>query len=200
MKLKNLNNLSYKLIKFEFIKNKIVSNYFSKFQFNEQLNKIEIFFKKALFLIFQYHISNKKILFIGIPNEISQKLKRKHLKHVFLPKEYWIKGLLTNKITIYKYIKSNITDINKDNLENYFLLKQKPDLIVLFDVYSFETILRESGKLNIPLINFNSNIIFGYKNLYTVEGNFKHLLKNKNNFLFLIIKSVLKNNPTNKQY
>ena len=76
MKVKKLNNLNYKLIKFEIIKSKIVSNYFSKFQFKENLNKIEIYFKKALSLIFQYHINNKKILFIGIPKETSQNFKK----------------------------------------------------------------------------------------------------------------------------
>ena len=199
MKVKKLNNLNYKLIKFELIKSRIVSNYFSKFQFTESFNKIEIYLKKALSLIFQFHINNKKILFIGIPEEISQKFKKIHSKHVFLPEEYWIKGLLTNKITIYKFIKSNLTDIKIDNLENYFSLKHKPDLIVLFNVKSFKDILRESRKLNIPVINFNPDILFEDKNLYTVQGNFEQLFKNKNNFLFLIMETILKNNRK-KQY
>ena len=197
MKLKNINQFNYKLIKLEIIKSKIISNYLNKFQFETNLTQFEIYLKKAFLIIFQYHINNKKILFIGIPKEISANYIKnlKKTNHIFLPESYWIKGLLTNKLTIFKSIKNSLEIIKQnklDRIKNYFLLKHKPNLIVLFNTKSPKPILMETVKLKIPVIIFNPNLLTNSTTLYQIKGNYNYIIKKKQNFLLLLIESILK--------
>ena len=197
MKLKNINYLNYKLIKLEIIKSKIISNYLNKFQFELNLTQFEIYLKKALLIIFQYHINNKKILFIGIPKKKSNNYIKTIQKtnHIFLPESYWVRGLLTNKLTIFKSLKTNLKIINHsklDKLQTFFLLKHKPNLIVLFNTNSPKPILMETTKLKIPVIIFNPNLLLNYTTLYQIQGNYEYINKKKQNFLLLLLKSILK--------
>lgn len=132
MKLKKLSNLKYKLIKLELIKFKFMKTDI------QQL-------KKALLVIFQYHVNNKKILFLG-------ENSHKKTKHLFLPEFYWIKGLLTNKVTLFKYIKKRVNLFRPNKVKNYFLLKKKPDLIVLLNIKLQPLVEMEANKLKIPVI------------------------------------------------
>lgn len=196
MKIKNINKLKYKLIKLEIIKSKIISNYLNKFQFETSLTQFEIYLKKAFLIIFQYHINNKKILFIGIPKEISTNYIKslKKTNHIILPESYWIKGLLTNKLTIFKSIKNSLEIIKQnklDKIKSYFLLKHKPNLIVIFNTNSPEPIVMETVKLKIPVIIFNPKILTNSTTLYQIKGNYKYI-KKKQNFLIYLIESILK--------
>ena len=201
MKLKTLSNLKSKLIKLELIKSKIFQNYSDKFNFKNNFDQLEVYLKKALMIIFQYHLNNKKILFIGIPekarNKHRQKLKK--TKHLFLPESYWIKGLLTNKVTIFKYIKnrinaSTLSVIKTKQVKNYFLLKKKPNLIVLFNSKFQSPIMKEAIKLKIPVIALNPKMRSDRGTLYKIPGNYDCVDKKNNNFFLLLLNSVLKKN------
>ena len=197
MKLEIINPLNYKLIKLEIIKSKVVTNYLNKFQFESNLTQFEIYLKKALLIIFNYHVNNKKILFIGISKDILNKSLKNKTNHIFLPKSYWIKGLLTNKLTVFKSIKTSLnqTDQNKlDKLKNYFLLKHKPNLIVVFNVESSKPILLETVKLKIPVIIFNPDLLTSSSTLYQIKGDYTYMIKKKQNFLVLLIESILNRN------
>ena len=51
MKLKKLNNLSSKFIKFELIKLKILQKYSEQYNLKRKIDQLSIFFKKALYII-----------------------------------------------------------------------------------------------------------------------------------------------------
>lgn len=149
MKLKKLSYLKYKLIKIEFFKSKLYRKSLQSFDL------AETYLKKAISIIFQYHMKNKKILFVGVNKKIQNKYKHvlKKTKHLFLPEKYWIKGLLTNKVTVFKYIKKSFSSTK---IKNYFLLKKSPNLIVIFNKQSQASIIKEAIKLKIPVIVLNS--------------------------------------------
>jgi ribosomal protein S2 len=182
MKLKKITNLKYKLIKFELIKSKISQN-------NIFNNNVEVYLKKALLVIFQYHLNNKKILFVGISKTTQNKYEKtlKKTKHLFLPDSYWIKGLLTNKVTVFKYIKKRVIFFTSNRVKNYFLLKNKPSLIVLFDAKIQSSLVKEAVKLKIPVIAFNSDMLHSNGITYQLPVNrFKINVKNDNFFLSLL--------------
>lgn len=187
MKLKKITNLKYKLIKFELIKSKILQNNI----LNPRFEDLEIYLKKILLIIFQYHLNNKKILFVGISKAIQNnyKNKLKKTKHLFLPNSYWIKGLLTNKITVFKYIKKRVNLFTSDKIKNYFLFKNKPDLIVLFDVKIQADLLKEAAKLKIPVITLNFDIKNNKEVSYQLPVN---NFRNDNNFLLSLLNSIFK--------
>ena len=152
MKLKKLTNLKYKLIKLELIRSKITQNNV----FDNRFKETEAYLKKALLIIFQYHLNNKKILFIGLPKTTAEKYKQtfNQTNHLFLPDSYWIKGLLTNKVTVFRYIKKRVDLFTSKKIKSYFLLKTKPHLIVLFSPEA--DVIKEAVKLRIPVISLSS--------------------------------------------
>ena len=92
MKLKNLKIKRYPLLNLYTLKyTKLITS------------KISINLKYLLRLVYEYHINEKTILFIGL--KYSKKLKNANLKnHILLPKHLLNNGVLSNK----KYLKNNI--------------------------------------------------------------------------------------------
>merc|ERR1712024_102201 len=82
----------------------------NKIKRNIQSNILELHLKKIFSVIFEYHKNRKLIIFLGIPKKIKNKYKRtfSKTKHIFLPEYYWVNGLLTNKNSLFKYIKKRI--------------------------------------------------------------------------------------------
>jgi len=116
MKLKKIRIKKYKLMRMYLTKYEayIKDNSFM-FVSDNVLDRLEISFKKALFIIYQYHIYDKRILFIGLPYSRERKILRVFLNsnHIFIPRSVWQQGLIGNKdsvsqISKKKYIFSKI--------------------------------------------------------------------------------------------
>jgi ribosomal protein S2 len=194
MKIKKIEHKNYKLLRFNLIKSKILKkNHILK---NINIEDIEFRLKKILNVIFLYHISNKKILFIGNPVKINTKIKNilGKTKHVFIPKSTWVTGIITNQNSYLKSLFKQKT--NEFNLisERILQLKKKSDLIVIMDQKLDKNAVEESYKAQIPIIALNSDLnIFDTKINYKLPGNFI-LSKNrlKNNFFYSILFSTIK--------
>merc|ERR1712146_507136 len=98
------------------------------------LNQIVVDLKRILQIIFQYHQTNKRILFLGLPHKLESKVNQL-TKHVAVPKDFNIQGVISNYNS-----KSFKTQKNFDKawfkVYSKFLLpklSKKLDLIVLFD-------------------------------------------------------------------
>lgn len=194
MKIRKLEQKNYKLLKFKLIESKIYKkNHFIE---NITLEDIEFRLKKILHLIYLYHISNKKILFIGNPLNINKNIKTvlSKTKHIFMPKFTWINGIITNQnIHLKSLFKQKKNVLNKIT-EKIIQLKKKSDLIVIIDQEIDLKAIEESYKARTPVIALNSDLnLFNYKTNYKVPGNFI-ISKNKlkNNFFYSILLSTLK--------
>jgi len=184
MKLKNIRVKKYKLIRFclakyeAYIKNEL--------SLDSMLDRLEVGLKKMLFLIYQYHIYNKKILFVGLPYSSDKKFLEILIKsnHIFVPRSVWKRGLIGNKSSI-STKSSDLSYFNK-----FLEIKGNPHLIVLFNEEKISDIVPECIKLSIPVIYFGK-VVKGLEGVfYIVEGRFANR-KIKNFFQFLIY-SILK--------
>ena len=82
MKADRINNRNYKLFKYNLLKLQIYSNqpHLTAANFsNNVLEQIEAYLKQVLKIIFEYHMYQFKILFIGFP--VVSKLKQMRLMH-----------------------------------------------------------------------------------------------------------------------
>lgn len=189
MKSKKENNLKYKLIKLELIKSNITQNT----AVANRLKAAEVYLRKALKIIFLYHIRSKPILFVGIPKTTNNIYKERFKKscHLFLPHSYWIRGLLTNKATVYRYIERHADVFTPERMKSYFSLAKKPSLIVLFDAKTQKEVLTEAVKLRIPVIALNSDMLHGngisYQLPISINNNDK-----KSNFFVALLNSMFK--------
>jgi len=149
------------------------------------VNKIELSLKKVLKLIYNLNKKNKRILFIGLP-ELKDKLFSTKNSHDFISHNFWVPGILSNKLNV----------LNNFKLHNYKDLKvmnvtKIPDLIVILDNNFDRSFLSEIYKLNIPvvsLINYSQN----FENIdFKLFGNMMY--KESSNFIYSLLKIVLKN-------
>jgi len=183
MKLKIKNKKDFKLIKLELLKAK----FFKTGNIKTKIAMFSLHLKQLLLIIYKFHLSNKKIFFFGIPINIYLKYKKpsKNLKHLFFPESYWEKGLLSNKVNIFKYLKKRVVKIKHENLNakirTYFLIKKKPDLIVILNQNKENiSLLKEANKLKIPTLNIHLNEITSHNK--------------KIGFIFALVYSILKKN------
>lgn len=122
---------------------------------NFSLTKTLINFKKALYIIFQYHQADKKILFIGTPAKLESRIN-KLTSHVAVPNSFDLQGVLSNSFNPLKLTKNNKQSFSKINSKLLLpKLSQKPDLIVLFSYYKKESFLTEVYTTKVPLIIFD---------------------------------------------
>jgi ribosomal protein S2 len=185
------------LLKLSLLKLRVYEQFTNKTKLNgfvdSNLNQIIVNIKKVLQIIFQYHKAEKRILFVGVPCELEQKINQL-TKHVAVPKNFDIQGMVSNfdpKV----FLKSeNLDQAWSKNFLKSLLpkLSKKLDLIVLFNHEKSESILTESKIAKIPVIFFGVNQDPLKSPLYSVEGDFKNLLTGPNqnilsiglNFLF----------------
>ena len=197
MKIKQIPNIKYKLLKLKLIKSQFYKPKTKKInKYNKMLEQLEIGFKKNLQIIFEYHINNKQILFIGFPTIFKKNIFKK-TQHLFISDSIWLNGILSNKISIFRYL--NIKRLKQtknkkfrfNNLSNLLELKNKPDLIVFFDQNKNIKILNDVYKTRIPIITFNNKILNNkltysvLKNKYVNQSSFK-------NVCFLCLYSIFK--------
>jgi ribosomal protein S2 len=194
MKIKNIIQYKNKLLKLKLIKTKIYKK--KDHLINTRIEDIEYRLKKALHVIYKYHINNKRILFIGVPVHTDKETKSliNSTKHTFIPESTWINGIITNKVSCFKYLSENTKAIANKSSKLLFKLKNKSDLIVVFDEVTDKDALNEGYLARIPVISLNCDLnLLKNKSTYKVPGNFKFTKKKvRNDFFFSILKATFK--------
>ena len=185
MKLKTQKIKKYTLTKLYLSKYQAYKGSLFGFTDSKILENLELTLKQALNLIHLYHSSNKRILFIGFPY-IKNKYILKYLKHNFLPKNLWIKGLFGNKASVFKNSK------NKSSVLKTFSIQSNPDLIVFFNPkFEDTTILQELYKTGQPLICLGTEPGFNsFYATYNVPAFFFN--KKLKQFCSFLVHSILK--------
>ena len=197
MKIKKYKNKTKELLKHYVVKNRIYETDFTKIIYElPEVNAEEIILnvKKITRVIFQFHKNKKKILFIGLPKNIETKINIK-TNHSALPKILNIFGLFVNNSKL-KNLNFKSVIARQDAPLIISKLENKPDLIVIFESIEKNSIIKESYKSKIPVIQFNetsNNKKRDKFELYDVPGNFKFNKKFTDNLFLKIINSVLFN-------
>lgn len=195
------------ILKLHLLKSRVYEQFIKKNNYLVGLTLTQIInnLKKSLQIVFQYHQSEKRILFIGVPKKLEVKINRL-TNHMAVPYNHNLQGILSNN--------TNKFEIKKENNQNLFKLKsndflpklfKKPDLIVLFCSNKAQNIIQESYSSKTMLVildsskNFNDNWSNNFDN---VPGNNeindlrsicdKNLYSISLNFLFKIIKRTPK--------
>ena len=164
---------------------------------NKSLSDIMVNFKKSLNIIFKYHKNNKRILFIGIPKEISTQINLNtiHTSISHVPQS--INQTITNNFIL------NSIKLNKYLFKDKkFLLsktQKKPELIIIFKHTKNRSITKESRIAKIPIIEFNYNLKRNeWDYSYNIPGH-SNINKNSHNIFFIILNSLFnKSYMTNK--
>lgn len=195
MKITTLNKYKTKLLKFKLLKTKI---YKDQKNFNYLLLKnMETRLKKVLHVIYKFHAANKKILFIGTPIELNNKIKQllKSKKHSFIPESIWMKGIVTNSNSSFKHLIKRHA-INSDKTTKFlFNLKNPISLIVILNEKFNVAALKESSLKRIPTVSLNANYDLSNLTLstYKVSGDYNFTKKKiRNNIFFLLLNALLK--------
>ena len=205
MKIKKVKSIrKNKLTDLQILKSKIYrKNIGSKIKNNIDLNKIQLYIKKIVHIIYEFHITSKRILFLNFPKKIEKKLTKnlKKNQHIFISNENFLNGIISNqKINLQQ--SNKLQKFIKNSSKIKISAKKLIDLIVIYNPLSS---LNSDKKLyisQIPTItineNFNNNL--NLKQNYKLIGNFKFIEKQINNNLFFsILKSILKNTSFKKQ-
>lgn len=194
MKLISDSSQKYKLIKYYLLKYQVYLNTknSNKNSVNILIEAIEMYFKQSLKIIYEYHVKQKKILFIGFPIN-SQILTNDILKttsHSFMSENVWINGILSN----IKYVKKHNKNLSNIEIKRVLNdLHNRPDLVVLFNTKNNYQIIKEINNLKIPIISFNYSIKKKHeKILYNVSGNYSKLLQSRLNMYSVLLYSILK--------
>nr|QYB22969.1 ribosomal protein S2 [Cylindrotheca closterium] len=123
------------------------------------LNETIFNLKKALQIIFQYHIRNKRIFFIGVPTKLESKIN-KTTNHVAISQDLNIQGLISNRsnknLIGTKQINKQKTVKFKSLLPK---LSKKPDLVVVVAHEKTDLIYKECAVAKLPIINFKTEDI-----------------------------------------
>ena len=196
MKIKNTIKNQNKLLKLKLIKTKI---YKKNYTFtNLKIEDIEYRLKKGLQIIYKYHVSGKKIFFVGNSSAIETKIKNllKNTKHIFIPEYLWLNGIITNKQP------SSTNSLKESSYNKTPTLKNKNNLIVILDKQINNNIITESYKTKTPIIFLGSSLnIFDIKSSYKIPGNF--LLakkKRRDNFFLALLEATLKKLKISKHF
>ena len=183
MKLTKINIKKRKLLKLYILKYQIYLSNLNKFdnKINFTLENIEIYLKKYLKLIYEYHSKNEQILFVGFSfpnNKLIFDIKNT-TKHKFISKNNWFNGLLSN-----------------NNLNHK---KKLPKLIVIFNSTYKTNIIKEAINSKIPVISFGDlSKNYFKKSIYIIPGNYKKLISS--NIFSLLLFSILKVKQKNKNF
>jgi ribosomal protein S2 len=194
MKTQKVLKYKNKLIKLKLIQTK---TYIKKQYINNlKLEDIQYRLKKIFYIIYKYHIYNKKILFIGAPFDINSQISNlfRITNHIFIPNSIWIKGILSNKKLCFKHLFKDEKNSKNKISELLLKLKKNVDLIIILGELNNEDILNESYIARIPVITINSNFNATFnKPSYKVPGNFNFITKKiRDNLFYSMLVAVLK--------
>jgi|TARA_B110000967_G_C18901297_1_gene575453 hypothetical protein len=181
MKLKNFKVKKYTLLKLYLLKYQAHKINFQS-STSKTIDYIELCLKQALNLIYLYHSSNKRILFIGFPY-IKNKLILKDSQHFFLQKSLWTNGLLGNNDVSST---QGILSMNSSSANKTF------DLVVLFNASIKDLpVLKELSSIGYPLVVLGSQIsLKSINTIYTVPAFL--LKKNMKQLCSFLIYSILR--------
>ena len=203
MKIEKVTYNKYKLLRINTIKSKVYKK--KHYLKNITLEDIEYRLKKALFIIYSYHLNNKRILFVGNPLNINLKIQKilGKTKHLFIPKDTWVKGIITNQNSSLKSIFKK-SDENNGKISKIILqLKKKSDLVVVMDKDVDVDALKESYTSRTPVISLNNYLSqFDLKSSYKVPGNFILQKNNLTNSLFysLLVSTLNRSNRIKQKF
>lgn len=189
-----------KLTELQILKSRI---YKKNDELKTDTNKIQLYLKKIMHLIYEFHVTNKKILFLNFPEKFEKKITRslKQSHHIFINNENFLNGIISNqKISLQQ--SNQLQKLIKNNLKNKIPIKKFIDLIIIFNPVSE---LNSDKKLyisQIPTITINENLNnnLNLKQNYKLIGNFKFIEKQiSNNICLSILKAIFKNTTFKKQ-
>lgn len=182
MKLKKVEKYKNKLIKLQIIKLHYKKQ---SVNFKNNLRQIEVFLNKVSNIIYRYHITNRKILFLGFPDNF--KKTTEGTKHLLLPEFVWFNGMLSNR-------SSGKTNLSLNTFKLMTHLKKKVDLVVVCNLNEQTTAIEESYVARIPVISVSKNLnILNSKTAYKSIGNY-NIINEKvenNNLFFSLVSSTL---------
>lgn len=203
MKIKKI-NISYqnKLTKLQLLKSRIYKKTKnSKLKNKIEINKTQIYLKKIIHIIYEFHINNKRILFLNFPKNFEKKINKylRKNQHIFINNENFINGILSNQKINFQQ-SGKLQKFIRSNSRIKVPIKKLINLIVIFNPVSSLNSDKTLFISQIPTItineNFNNNQ--NYQN-YKLIGNFKFIEKQiNNNIFFSILKAILKNKIVKK--
>lgn len=204
MKVDRIKNQNYKLFKYNLLKLQIYSNepFLITTNFSTSiLEQIEAYLKQILKIIFEYHVYQFKILFIGFP--IVSKTRQMKLinftNHNFISEKSWISGIFKNRFSILTYLKLIQSQKFSKNLKLLLTVKTKPHLVVIFNQKVEISAINEFYKIGIPILSFNWDFSNVFKITYKTIGNYTFSNKNIKLTFFFIFYSLLKKNTNKKE-
>lgn len=202
MKIKRIEKNSTKLLKLKLLQTKIYDK--KQYLTNIKIEDIQYRLKKIFYIIYRYHIFNKRILFVGLPLTMNSKIKTllESSKHISIPENIWVRGAISNKNACFKHLsKSNKTSNNKIS-ELIFQLKKSIDLVIFFEKSANPDVLSESYVSRIPLISISSSLdTRDVKSSYKVSGNFQFNNKKVlDSFFYSLLFATLKKGNLHKRY
>jgi len=204
MKVDRIKNQNYKLFKYNLLKLQIYSNepFLITTNFSTSiLEQIEAYLKQILKIIFEYHVYQFKILFIGFP--IVSKTRQMKLinftNHNFISEKSWISGIFKNRFSILTYLKLIQSQKFSKNLKLLLTVKTKPHLVVIFNQKVEISAINEFYKIGIPILSFNWDFSNVFKITYKTIGNYTFSNKNIKLTFFFIFYSLLKKTPIKKK-
>jgi len=195
MKINKITIYKTKILKLNLIKTKIYKKSHNNFI---KIEDIYSRIKKALHIIYNYHINNKRILFVGAPMQTYMTSKFKKLfyntKHKIIPEYVWMSGVLTNRGLNSQDSPKNLNPINNKASKTLLQLTKKSDLIVILDSFSSKKATAEANLACIPTITLNYDFKLINNNLnYKIPGNFKFTKKKtRDTFFYSIVAATLK--------
>ena len=204
MKTNRIKNQNYKLFKYNLLKLQVYSN--KSFSITSDfsisiIEQIEAYLKQALKIIFEYHVWQFKILFIGFP--VISKTKQMKLLHFtnhdFIPEKSWISGIFRNRFSILTYLKLIQSQNFSKNLKLLLTLRTKPHLVVIFNQKVEINTINEFYKIGIPILSFNWDFVNLSKITYKTIGNYRFIEKDLKLTFFFLFYSLLKKTPLKKR-
>jgi len=147
MKLKNLKNYKQQITQLQTLK---LSYKKKSFNSKHESTLTKILLNQILRIIFEYHLNNKKILFIGFPKKFYRTLK--NTKHLQIPE------LINNEIWENQKSKIEKAKQSKNITKLIQKLKKKADLIIIDVSTNDELLIRKSYLAYIPVIAINKQL------------------------------------------
>lgn len=204
MKVSKVKNRNFKLFKYNLLKLQIYSNkpFLDTINLsNNVLEQIEAYLKQALKIIFEYHIWQFKILFIGFP--VVSKMKQMKLVHFtnhdFITEKSWINGIFRNRFSILTYLKLIQSQSFSKSIKLLLTVKTKPHLVVIFNQKIEISMINEFYKAGIPILSFNWDFLKTFKIAYKTLGSFNFVERNIRLTFFFLFYSLLKKTPLKKR-
>jgi len=183
MKVSQVKIQNYKLFKYNLLKLQVYSNKpslaIANFS-NSMLEQVEAYLKQILKIIFEYHVCQFKILFIGFP--VVSKMRQTKLidftNHNFISDKSWISGIFRNRFSILTYLKLIQSQNFSKSLQLLLTVKTKPHLVVIFNQKVDVSMINEFYKAGIPILSFNWDSFNMDKITYKTSGSYNFLEKN----------------------